>query len=246
MDAVIDFHSHILPAIDDGSSTVEESIEMLKMEAEQGIEHVIATPHFYASRDHLERFLERRRESEQLLRDEMKKHNGLPKLNVGSEVHYFNGISNSKDISGLAISSTDYILIEMSHPPWSKEMFSELEQIYIKQGLTPIIAHVDRYISRFKTYNIPQKLAEMPVLVQANAEFFINKRTSSMAMRMLRDGEIHLIGSDCHNLDSRKPNLGDAVKLIKKRLGESAIAEIAKHGQNVLSKEKTCIIHTQV
>lgn len=49
MNGIMDFHSHILPGIDDGSASLEESIAMLRMEAEQGITHVIATPHFYAS-----------------------------------------------------------------------------------------------------------------------------------------------------------------------------------------------------
>ena len=59
MGAIIDFHSHILPGVDDGSQSVQESLAMLKMEAEQGIQHVIATPHFYPKHDSPEHFLER-------------------------------------------------------------------------------------------------------------------------------------------------------------------------------------------
>ena len=63
-----DFHSHVLPCLDDGSVSVEQSIEMLRAEAEQGITHVIATPHFYAGRTTPERFLEKRERSEAMLR----------------------------------------------------------------------------------------------------------------------------------------------------------------------------------
>ena len=69
MREIIDFHSHILPGIDDGSRNVEESIALLRKEAEQGITHVIATPHFYPQHDTPERFLKRRNEAETVLRE---------------------------------------------------------------------------------------------------------------------------------------------------------------------------------
>ena len=69
MGGIIDFHSHILPGIDDGSRSVEESIALLQKEAEQGISHVVATPHFYPQLDTPERFLKRRAEAEAALRD---------------------------------------------------------------------------------------------------------------------------------------------------------------------------------
>ena len=68
---VTDFHSHVLPGIDDGSTDVAESIALLRMEAEQGIRHVVATPHFYPRHDSPERFLNRRARSETELRREI-------------------------------------------------------------------------------------------------------------------------------------------------------------------------------
>ena len=64
---MIDFHSHILPGIDDGSKSVEMSIKMLRREAQQGISRVVATPHFYPQTDNPERFLRRRAEAERIL-----------------------------------------------------------------------------------------------------------------------------------------------------------------------------------
>ena len=54
---ITDFHSHVLPCLDDGSASVEQSIEMLQAEAEQGITHVVATPHFYPSSHKLDSFI---------------------------------------------------------------------------------------------------------------------------------------------------------------------------------------------
>ena len=242
----VDFHSHILPGIDDGSPSVEVSIAMLQMEAAQGIQYVVATPHFYAHHDNLDRFLENRAKSERMLREEMAKHTDLPELIIGAEVHFFSGMDDSRAISSLTIGSTNYILIEMPHPPWPEEMYRKLERIYENQGLIPIMAHVDRYIGRFRTFGIPKRLAELPVLVQANAEFFLEKGTMPMALRMLRRGDIHLLGSDCHNLSSRKPNLGDAVKLIETRLGETAISKMNKLEHAVLLGKNPYYPHTGV
>ena len=60
---MIDFHTHILPGIDDGSRNSEESIQMLNLEQEQGITKIVFTPHFYANRNSVERFLKRREAS---------------------------------------------------------------------------------------------------------------------------------------------------------------------------------------
>lgn len=238
MEEIIDFHSHILPGIDDGSRSVEESIALLQEQAQQGITHVIATPHFYPQYDSPETFLRRREEAEALLREEMKKHTGLPKLSIGAEVYFFNGISDCEAILPLTIGKKRCILIEMPPVPWTESMYRDLEGLYSKQGLLPVVAHVDRYIGRFRTYGIPQRLAELPVMVQANAEFFLRKATSARALRMLSKGQIHLLGSDCHNLTVRSPNLGKAVALIEKRLGQGAIHAVCQWQQRALIDER--------
>ena len=97
-----------------------------------------------------------------------------------------------------------------------------------------MVAHVDRYLGRFRTYGIPDKLAQLPVLVQANAEFFLNKATSAKALRLLKKDQIQLLGSDCHNLTSRTPNLMEAVALIEKRLGKESIDAICYWQQQAL------------
>ena len=116
-------------------------------------------------------------------------------------------------------------------------MYRELEQIWVKQNLTPVIAHIDRYIGPFRTHGIPERLEDLPVLVQANAEFFLDRRTSRMALRMLRENRIHLLGSDCHNLTSRKPDLGRAVQKIEKTLGPSVISRLREFEDLVLSPD---------
>lgn len=230
---MIDTHTHVLPGIDDGSRDLVESVSMLRMEAAQGIGHVIATPHFYAQYDRPEEFLRRRQEAEEKLRREMAHYGALPKLSVGAEVYYFRGMSHAEAIDQLAIRGTPYILVEMPMPPWTQEMYRELEALSARCGLTPIIAHVDRYIRPIRTYGIPKTLETLPVLVQANASFFLNRGTRSMALKMLRRGQIQLLGSDCHDPIHRKPCLGQAVEVIIGALGAEGL-EVVRETQKAV------------
>ena len=234
MSTVIDFHSHILPDVDDGSKSLEQSLAMLQMEAAQGVKRVVATPHFYAQYDKPEKFLRKRQEAQQQLRQLIAENPGLPELSIGAEVYYFNGISHSDVLSELTIDKKRYILIEMPMPPWSDRIYKDLENIYIKQDLIPVVAHIDRYIAPFHTHHIPEKLEDLPVKVQANASFFLEKATRRMAFRMLRQGKIHLLGSDCHDLSDRKPNLGDAVKLLRQKFGSEIISYINSHEDEIM------------
>lgn len=232
---MVDFHTHILPGIDDGSSSVEESLAMLRLEAEQGVHHVVATPHFYPHRDDLEDFLNRRAKAAAVLQKAMAGTGGLPELLLGAEVRFFRGISESDALSRLALEGTRCILIEMPPSPWPEEYYRELEGIWRKQGLVPVIAHLDRYISSFRTYGIPGHLAQLPVRVQANAEFFLRKSTARLAMRLLQQDKIHILGSDCHDLTDRPPNLIQATSVIQKRLGEEILERIRMRETDILT-----------
>ncbi len=237
MSNVIDFHTHILPGIDDGSASVEETVKMLELEKAHGIERIIFTPHFYASCDRLERFLERRSNALEQIKPILEQRNDLPKVALGAEVEFFEGMSDCEFLYQLAISGTNCILIEMPMKRWTEDMFSELEGIYQKQRLIPIIAHLDRYIQKFRKYVRPESLLSLPVVIQANAEFFIQNSTRRKALKMLSMDQIHLLGTDAHNLEDRCPNMNEALAIIRKSIGERPINRIGQH-QNRLFAAK--------
>ena len=168
------------------------------------------------------------------LREAMAAEKGLPSIELGAEVYFFHGISDCAQLPQLTIGGKRCILIEMPHGHWSEEMYRELAAIWEKQRILPIIAHIDRYIEPFHTHGIPKKLAELPVYVQANADFFLERSTAGMAMRMLKADQIQLIGSDCHNMDSRKPNMGEAVARIERKFGTAALETIRRYEEKVL------------
>ena len=211
---MFDSHTHILPGIDDGSCSTEQTDRLLQAEREQGVKALALTPHFYPAKDTPANFLKRRGEA-------LKRMPDCPDMQIicGAEVRYSNGMSRWGDLKDLALGSTKYILVEMPQPPWPAHMYRELENIQKEQGLTPIIAHIDRYVRPFQTFSMVKRLLELPVLIQANSRFFIKFWTRGMALRMLKAGQIHFLGSDCHNMENRPPNLKQACQVIERRLG---------------------------
>lgn len=230
---LIDIHTHVLPNIDDGSASAEESVAMLRQEAQRGIGCVVATPHFYARYDKPEEFFRRRAASMEALKAEMVKHPDLPEVKLGAEVYFFPGMSDSNVLQRLAIDGGRCVLVEMPMGSWTDRMYQELADIRAKQDLIPIVAHIDRYINRFRAPGVLRRLEELPVLIQANASFFLRRSTANMALRMLRRNQIHLLGSDCHNMQSRPPQLAEAAELISQRLGDTALDQIQENQEYV-------------
>ena len=210
---VSDLHSHVLPGIDDGSGSLEESLAMLRENAAQGINIMAATPHFDPQFDTPEDFLSRRNKAAEELLKEMEP--GMPRLLLGAEVRYFRGISESDALPLLTLEGGKALLLELPPAPWPEELWQELTRFRLQTGIVPVIAHIDRYIGPFRTRGIPERLEELDLLVQANSSFFLKKTTALLALRLLREGKIHLLGSDCHGMRYRRPDLGAALEKIQ-------------------------------
>ena len=223
---MIDFHAHLLPGIDDGSDSVATSMGMLQLWREQGIERICCTPHFYASSNTPERFLARRQKAyEQLMeaiREEDKDGSAYPELMLGAEVYFFDGMSSSKDLPSLCLEGTNLLLLEMPFSKWTDRMIREVSQLS-SRGLQPAAAHIERYFGFNSGRMIRRFMEETGILIQCNAEFFLERRTARKALHLLKKEKIHFLGSDAHNLGSRSPNLGPALDLIGRKLGESSL-----------------------
>ena len=142
---MIDWHCHILPAMDDGSKDVAQSISMLKMLCSQGVDTVIATPHFHANDESVDAFLQRRELSYASLQKEI---SDLPiQILQGAEVRYYQGISRMHELKKLRIADSKLLLLEMPFGKWTEYMTRELVELSRIGGLQIILAHVERYPS---------------------------------------------------------------------------------------------------
>ncbi len=213
---MIDFHSHILPEMDDGSRSVEESVLMLKALAEQGTEKVVATPHFYANDESVLSFLSRRRASFEKL--EASDSHLMPKVILGAEVRFYDGISKLEGLDSLCIQGTRLLLLEMSMQRWTEYTLKEIIDISCRGKVIPVIAHLDRYM-KFQSSDALNRLLANGVLMQINANFVYGLLTRRKAFGLLKNSAVHFLGSDCHNLSDRAPDIGKAFDIIKNKLG---------------------------
>lgn len=212
---MIDFHSHILPGVDDGPETLDESLAMLNDSFLQGVDAIVSTSHFYGNEEYPAAFLKRRNAAAMQLQDAMLLRTEIfPKVFLGAEVLYFPGISEAEDIVKLRIENTRSILIEPPMSAWSEDMLDEIQQLGVNFDLIPIIAHVDRYMIMLQDPSLIDRVRKRNLMVQVNGSYFLNPKTQEAAFRNLKAGNIQLIGSDCHNIDLRIPNLGAVRKLV--------------------------------
>lgn len=230
---IIDFHSHILPGIDDGSSGMEMSEAMLKEYAAQSVEVVAATPHFYGESMSLKDFLKKRDEAYKRLVERAR--NREICLIPGAETAFFTGIGTAEEIGQLTLAGTPLLLLEMPFRPWNGEDLREVERL-AERGIRPIIAHIERFYRFQKNEKILMELFALPVLIQVNAEALLSWRTRRLGLKLFSEGNAHLLGSDCHNLHFRPPNLEAGRKVIERKLGEEFLKRMDCLGAELLGE----------
>lgn len=215
---MIDIHTHILPGMDDGSGSLEESLAMAKESARQGVRLIAATPHFYATQEDPNSFLRRREKSLALLESAWQE--GFPTLLVGAEVRYFDGISRVEKIAHLTLDHTRILLLEMPFTSWSGRMVDEVVELQRSRGLQVLLAHVERYM-KDQDGQVWETFRQNGVWTQCNANFFLRWQTKRKAQALFKKGEIQMLGSDTHNMTTRPPNLAMARDTLVKSLGQA-------------------------
>ena len=216
---MIDFHSHILPNIDDGSRSVEESAALLSMLWEQGVDLVCATPHFDPAFETPVAFLERREKAKERVLAHLTDVT-RPRILLGAEVAYYAGISRMQALPSLRLEGSPLLLLEMPIGRWSEYTVKELKELSCYGGIRLLLAHVERYMLH-QSPRVWEDLLDHGILMQVNASYFINFGSRQRALRQLKRGEIHALGSDCHNVTHRPPKVAQAIEVIRHRLGEA-------------------------
>lgn len=235
---MIDFHTHLLPGIDDGSQCLTDTIEMATEERRQGTCHIIATPHFYASRNSLDAFLAKRNASYDKTVAGLSDRPQYPTITMGAEVYYFAKMGKAEMLPRLCIGNTSCLLLEMPFCQWTQEMADDIRTIISKRKITVILAHLERYIKFQKNKEPWEEILSLPVVIQLNGEAFLDWRRRRFALKMVESGRDILLGSDCHNMTDRKPNLMEARAYIQKKLGEAPLNRIDALGEAILRRER--------
>ncbi len=234
-DDMIDFHAHILPGIDDGSQSMEESLAMFRLEQNQGVETVVATPHFYAWRDSVAGFLRRREKSVRSFLERLPGGEAFPRLCQGAEVYYFSGIGKAEQLSALCIENTSAILLELPFEEWTEKVLEEVRFLVEKRRFTVILAHVERYYAYQKNKAVWNRMLELPLCVQINAASFSERKKQRIVNAFFEQERDVILGSDCHNMGKRPPNLEEGRKMLVQRAGMAALEKTDALGERILA-----------
>lgn len=227
---IYDFHSHILPGMDDGCRSAAEAVQALEMSWQQGVAGVCLTPHFYAD-ESIEEFLQRRSEAMERLRSQMDAHGGpFPELCLGSEVAWYPDISRTEGLSKLCLGNSRYLLLELPFCKWGSQVLQDLQTL-CAAGFVPILAHIDRYWS-MQSRDTLKKVLSLDLYAQVNGAALLDWKRRSRAKNWLTGDLAQFLGSDCHNTVSRVPNLGLAMQ----RLPEEVSAELSRFAAQIWEK----------
>ena len=236
---MIDFHNHVLPNIDDGPKTIDVCIDMLKNAESQGIKTIINTVHYQHPK--MDGKNTNYNYINQVRKNVLKiaKEKGLSiNIEISSEVYYDKNLLEI--IQDPITTFNNYMLVEFNPTITPINFLDTFFELRIK-GITPILAHPERY--RFIQNDISEldKIKKLDVIFQLDAGSFLGhfgKKTNQIAMKIFRKGFCDLIGSDAHNNRNRNFCLSETYNLLKKT-DKDSVLKLIYNSECLLSSDSS-------
>lgn len=233
---MVDIHCHILPEVDDGAKTWDVAVAMCRMAAEDGIDHIVASPHANSE------YLYNREEHEQRLDQLRALVAGQLQFSLGCDFHF--SYENIQDLLAnpdrYCIGNTRYLLVEFSDfslPPNVGDLLLNLSA----NGITPIITHPERNPILQRTPKMVLQWAANGALVQVTANSLTGRwggTAKKVAEFLAKNGAVHVLATDAHNTESRPPVLSAARDLMAKLVGkDAALAMVESIPRAIVSGE---------
>ena len=235
---MIDFHSHILPNIDDGSTSIGETINLVEEASKVGFTGIISTSHYIQGYYEFDCY--ERNQLLDIVQNKIQSDN--LELYLGSEIYFSSEIIDLiKDKKASTINNTRYLLFELpmnTKPLFVKELVYEL----IQNGYRPIIAHPERYSYVQDEINYVRELANLGTLFQANYGSVLGmygNDAKKTLKKLLKDDLISFLGSDVHRTGQIYPKIPKALKKINKIVSTEKLEKLTTlNAQKVLNDEE--------
>ncbi|MBR2489223.1 MAG: hypothetical protein IKB45_02000 [Clostridia bacterium] len=215
---LLDIHSHILPAVDDGAEDLIESLHLLELMQSQGITDCIATPHFYPHEDNLEDFLQEARTAFEHLKKIVNERK-LPNIYLGCEMLYYEGIGNSESLSELCLNGSDFLLLELYDGCINNTLFEDLKAMKEKLFITPVIAHIERYCDAKNYRKLLKFVKDENIPVQINAASLLIPEYNRTVKKIFKSDIKTVIATDAHSVKERPPKMAEALREVNLKLG---------------------------
>lgn len=242
---MIDFHTHILPNVDDGSRSIEETFKLIKEAQKAGFDEIILTSHYKENRYEVEE-----KERVKLLNEiqnELAESGNPVKFHIASEIYITDDIVNAlENRKASRINDTRYVLFEL---PFYEEPQNLYDVIYemLRYKIVPILAHPERYAYLQSNPDFAYDLVEKGVLMQSNFGSILGrygKKSQLTVKKLLQNNYIHFLGSDIHREQTIYLTIDEATKEIKKIIGEEKFKELTTINPSLVLKDEPIDIST--
>lgn len=160
------------------------------------------------------------------------------KLHLAAEVYYFQGIGSAGMIQKLCVEGTQTLLLEMPFAQWDSAIYADVEKLVRHQKLKVVLAHIERYYEFQKKKEIWDAVMELPLYRQMNAGVFLNWKKRHKAFQLAKEATTIILGSDCHNMDTRHPNLAEGRIVLVKKFGEAFLQKTDRLTRRYCSERK--------
>ena len=237
---MIDFHTHILPNIDDGSKSIEETFNLIKEAKEAGFNKIISTAHYVEN--YYEVDVTDRKAWIDSLNKTLKEKNDDIELYLGNEVYFSDNIINLlEDGKATTINNTNYLLFEM---PLNAQPFDLYNIIYelLEYKLIPVLAHPERYSFVQKNPELIYDLIQKGVLMQCNYGSIIGqygKKAQIIVKKFYENNMVHFMGSDVHKQNTIYRKIPEILPQIAEIIGDEKLNEITTlNEQKVLNNKR--------
>jgi len=217
---MVDIHHHLLPGLDDGSRDLETSVAMARMAVEDGITHVVCTPHASSNWTFNPSLVAERLAS---LRDALAREN-IP-LTLGSGCDFHLSYDNIQDATAhptkYTINGHEYLLIELPDHGISPNLGNTLYDLRLA-GMVPILTHPERNPTLQRNPALLEDWLRNGLLVQITTSSVLGqmgKQAEQMSRTLLTNRWVHFLATDAHNLEKRPPRMAAACEIVTKRHG---------------------------
>jgi protein-tyrosine phosphatase len=231
-----DIHAHILPGIDDGAADMDETLKMVSIAYDEGIRTMICTPHY--SSGQLNMSIPHLRSLFDEVTKKVKRAFPEFRLMLGQEIHYQDSVLKKlRDGEILTLNNTTFCLIEFNNMAPYETIFQAVRTL-TASGYRPIIAHVERYQCLYRQENLWYQLIRTGAYTQMNFDSIPGNmfdRHNFYCLKMIENGLVHFLGTNCHNAIYRKPQIKPALHVLDKKIDKNTINRITlENGQKML------------
>ena len=227
-----DLHSHILPGMDDGAPDLAASLELLEMEAIQGVRNIALTSHYHGDAGNIDGFLARRAEAFEVLRGGLGELGEKLRLKLGCEVRYSPRLMH-EPVFRLCLEGTDVLLLELpmdQNPAYLPELLDFLRS----DGIIPLIAHVERYRYVHEDPRILARWVDMGAYAQVNGSTLLRGgEVGAMAMKYIKWNLVHAVATDAHSVGKRPPILRQALHRVAGELGKDKAVWLRQNAEDL-------------